>query len=63
MNTGKSRMDAIEQSGKGESAEEAYMQGWWDAGNEMQLSLQLSVVGLINLEWLAGEWKITEAEG
>jgi len=39
-------------------------------GNELQLSLQVSVVGLIREEWLAdrleqrqGEWKITEAEG
>jgi len=31
--------------------------------DELQLSLQVSVVGLIRLEWLAGEWKITEAEG
>ena len=29
---------------------------------ELQLSLQVSVVGLIRLEWLAGEWKIRQSD-
>ena len=47
MNAGKSCMDAVEQSGKGESAGGL-------VGNELQLTLQVSVVGLIREEWLAG---------